>query len=141
MAKLHELGQITLVKEPRYRVTRVDGVPMGSAIVPLLDYGGAEIGVIVAAKPFGADARGLDRLAIALGVGAFICAVGIIGIILVVFRGLVLRPVATIAAALETAGSAKPTEMPKPGSLTEVNALIAAANKLRAKIQPAEAKA
>ena len=133
MAKLNDMGQIALVKEPRFRIAKVDGVQVGSAVVPLLDYGGAEIGVIIAAKSFGADARGLSRLAIALTVGAVIAAIGIIGIILVMFRGLVLRPVAAIAAALDSADSAKPVELPKPGSLTEVNALIAAVKRLRTK--------
>jgi methyl-accepting chemotaxis protein len=141
MARLHELGKITLVKEPSYSSMTADGVTYGAVTVPLLDYSGSEIGVIVAAKSFSADGRSLRRLAIGLVAGGVIAEIGIIAIILLVFRGMVLRPLAAVTKAVEALDGGPAAELPKAGTVAEVNGLIAAVKRLRDKAAAAAVKA
>lgn len=53
------------------------------------------------------------------------------GIILLLFRGLILRPVSVIAEALETPAGATPPSLPKPGAAAELDRLIRAAARTR----------
>lgn len=133
VAKLHELGKIVLVKEPSYSFVALDGVSFGTVSVPLLDYSGSEIGVVVAAKSFNSDGRSLRRLAIGLIAGGIIAEIGIIAVILLVFRGMVLRPLAAVTKVVDSLAGGAAAELPKPGTVAELNALIAAVKRLRDK--------
>ena len=134
VAKLNDQGKIALVKEPNFAFANLDGVSYGTVTVPLLDYSGSEIGVIVAAKSFNADGRSLRRLAIGLIGGGIIAEIGIIAIIMLVFRGMVLRPVAAVTKAVESLDGGPAAELPKAGTVAELNALIAAVKRLRDKL-------
>ena len=141
VAKLHDLGRITLVKEPVYTFTAIDGNYIGAVTSPLLDYSGSEIGVVVATKSFQADGRSLKRLAIGLISGGIITEILIVAVILLVFRGMVLRPVAAVAKSVDGMAGGAAAELPKPGTVEEVNALIAAVKRLRDKAAAAGEKA
>ncbi|QCK88037.1 hypothetical protein E8L99_20900 [Phreatobacter aquaticus] len=135
VAKLSELGKIALVKEPVFSFATLNGMTYGSVSSPLLDYSGSEIGVVVAAKSFNANGRSLRQLAISLIAGGIIAEIGIVAIILLVFRGMVLRPVAIVAKAAEAAAEgAAAVDLPKAGTVAEVNALIASVKRLREKV-------
>jgi hypothetical protein len=131
MARLQDARGITLVKEPTYSFPELGGVAYGAVVIPLLDYSGAEIGVIVATQSLAADQRTLRRLAIAVIVGGLIAEIGIIGIILLLFRGLLLRPVAILADAVEALDSDKVVELPRPGTAAALDRLILAIQRQR----------
>jgi len=141
MAKLHELGKIALVKEPSYSFVTLEGVPYGVVSVPLLDYSGSEIGVVVAAKSFNADGRSLRRLAIGLIAAGIIAEIAIVAIILLLFRGMVLRPVAAVGKVVESLAGGPAAELPKAGTVAEINGLIAAVGRLRDKLAASGGKA
>ena len=67
--------------------------------------------------------------------------VGATLIVLVLFRGLVLRPVDTLAKAAAGLAAGTAAELPKPGGIEELNRLIAALAKLKDKLGAAGAKA
>lgn len=133
VARLSEQGKVVLVKEPSFSSLNMGGVSYGTVTVPLLDYSGSEIGVIVAAKSFNEDGRSLKRLAIGLVSGGIIAEIALVAVIILVFRGMVLRPVAAVAKAVDAMAGAPAAELPKPGTVEEVNALIAAVKRLRDK--------
>ena len=141
VAKLHDLGKVVLVKEPSYSFVTLDGVAFGTVSTPLLDYSGSEIGVVVAAKSFNSDGRSLRRLAIGLIAGGIITEIGIVAIILLVFRGMVLRPVVAVTKAVDSLVEGPAAELPKAGTVAELNALIAAVKRLREKLAGAGEKA
>ncbi|MGX9963831.1 cache domain-containing protein [Roseomonas sp. F4] len=131
VVRLHETLAITLVKEPVFSFPNIHGVPFGAATIPLLDYSGAEIGVIIAMTSLAPEQRTLRRLAVATAAAGLIAWIGLAGIILLLFRGLVLRPVSIIAEALEAPGGATPPSLPKPGAAPELDRLIRAAARTR----------
>lgn len=131
MERLQEARGITLVKEPTFAFPELGGVPHGAVTIPLLDYSGAEIGVIVAARSLAADQRALRRLAIAVIAGGLIAEIGLIGIILLLYRGLLLRPVATLAEAVEGLGTETAIALPKTGTAAALDRLIRAVQQQR----------
>jgi hypothetical protein len=118
-------------KEPTFSFSSIQGVPYGAATIPLLDYSGAEIGVIIAMISLAPEQRSLRRLAVATAAAGLIALIGLAGIILLLFRGLILRPVAIIADALEAPAGAAPPNLPKPGASPELDRLIRAAARTR----------
>ena len=131
VARLHETLAITLVKEPAFSFPTIQGIPYGAATIPLLDYSGAEIGVIIAMTSLAPEQRTLRRLAVATAAAGLIAWIGLAGIILLLFRGLVLRPVSIIAEALEAPAGATPPSLPKPGASPELDRLIRAVARTR----------
>ena len=131
VAALHETRAITLVKESAFSFSTIQGIPYGAATFPLLDYSGAEIGVIIAMTSLAPEQRSLRRLAVATAAAGLIAWIGMAGIILLLFRGLILRPVSVIAEALETPAGATPPSLPKPGAAAELDRLIRAAARTR----------
>jgi hypothetical protein len=141
VAKLNDLGKIALVKEPSYGSAALEGVSYGTVTVPLLDYSGSEIGVVVAAKSFNAEGRSLKRLAIGLISGGIIAEICIVAVIVLVFRGMVLRPVAAVAKTVDGLAGGTAAELPRPGTVKEVNTLIGAVKRLRDKLAAAGGQA
>ena len=113
ITKLAQSIDISISKDRRYGDVMLDNVHYGTVTVPLLDYSGKAIGTIVASYSFEAGQHQLKRdlvLMIALVAAG---TVVMVGIILAVFNGMVLRPVTQLAKAARAIADGKDATLPK----------------------------
>jgi methyl-accepting chemotaxis protein len=94
-------GEDTAVNEDSHYLREAGGVPYGVLIQPVYNYAGAKIGVLATAKSFAAT-RAADGQALVwqtlLGIVSIVL---LTGVVLIVVRGLVSRPLAVIGERFE----------------------------------------
>jgi hypothetical protein len=127
-----------LVKDDVMTQVEVGDDTYGVLITPLLDFSGRSIGVVVGAKRLTPLFAALhQRVLVSLAVsacGLIVC----FSVVLVALRGLVVRPLAALAAHVERVadGVDVPAEVPR-GGIAEVERLAAAAARIVAPPLPA----
>ncbi|MBN8611807.1 MAG: hypothetical protein J0L92_14525 [Deltaproteobacteria bacterium] len=92
-----DLGSL---EEPARYTRTVDGVPYGVLLVPVRNISGEPIGVISVARDFSSTRAAAGRSLVWQALLALFASVVIAGGILVVIRGLLLRPLARVSVAM-----------------------------------------
>ena len=139
IAKLTSSVDVSIAKDRRYGEAVADKVHYGTVTVPLLDYSGKAIGTIFVARSFESDVHEMRRdLALMIAMVAA-GSVLMVAIILIVFRGMVLRPVTALAATARAWAEGKEAKLPKGGEGPVAN-LAAALTTLKAKGETATTK-
>jgi methyl-accepting chemotaxis protein len=88
------------IDEPVRYTRNVDGVPYGVLLVPVRSIAGEPIGVISVARDFSSTRAAAGRSLVWQALLALFASVVIAGAILVVIRGLLLRPLARVSSAM-----------------------------------------
>ena len=87
---------LTKAKEVTYKQQTVSGIPYGIVVIPLLDFKGSKIGYMVATRNFESYQHQLiQALVRAFALGG-LQAILLIGAVLLVFNGMLMRPVASL---------------------------------------------
>ena len=122
ISKLARSLDLSVSKDRRYGETEVDNIRYGTVMMPLLDYSGKAIGTIFVARSFDADLHQLRRDTVQLVSAGAAGVILIVTIILLLFNGMVLRPVELLAKAARSAADGKDAELPKgvSGSLGDL---------------------
>jgi HAMP domain-containing protein len=129
-----------LVKDTDIEVTAevsydrvANGTPWGVQLVPLYDYANKQIGVVALAKDFSAVTAMEARARVWQMLGALFAIVLLTGMILMVLRGTLLRPLASLnarMAALAAGDASQPAE-PSGTYCEELDALAGSYERLR----------
>ncbi|MEI7608184.1 MAG: cache domain-containing protein [Rhodospirillaceae bacterium] len=122
LTKLAKSLDFSVSKDRRYGETQLDKIHYGTAMMPLLDYSGKAIGTIFAMRSFEADLHEIGRGSVQL-ISA--CAGGIVVLVIVIlllFNGMVLRPVGLLAKATASLAEGKEANLTKvaPGPIREL---------------------
>lgn len=121
------------ITEPRHFERTVAGTPWGVQTMPLYDYSNKQIGVVAMATSFAADKRDANRARVWLGLATMLGILTVVGAILIVIRGLLLRPLAALndkMAALASGDDSHAAESAE-GYVEELRSLAANYERLR----------
>ena len=121
------------ITEPRHYERTVAGTPWGVQVMPLYNYANKQIGVVSMATSFAADKRDANRSRVWLGLATMLGILTLVGAILIVIRGLLLRPLASLnerMAALAEGDDSRPAE-PAENYVDELRTLAANYERLR----------
>lgn len=109
-------GDINITEESHY-LREANGIPYGVVLQPVYDYAKKQIGVVATVRNF-SETRSADSQAVVWqGLLGLVCSVLLIGVILVVVRGLVLRPMAALDERIKALAEGAPgNEAPDTGA-------------------------
>jgi hypothetical protein len=101
-------GDINITEESHY-LREANGIPYGVVLQPVYDYAKKQIGVVATVRNF-SETRSADRQAVVWqGLLGLVCSVLLIGVILVVVRGLVLRPMVVLDERMKALAEGSPS--------------------------------
>lgn len=100
MSALVTEKEVNIIEETRYAKTTF-GRSHGVVLLPFSNYRGKQIGVVAVARDFSAANAARANLTVWLGLAALFISVCMAGLILIVVRGSVLRPLAALHQKLE----------------------------------------
>lgn len=83
-------------KEVTYRQQTMNGIPYGIVVIPLADFKGSKIGYIVATRNFESYQNQLVHTLVSAFALGGLQAILLIGAVLLVFNGMLMRPVASV---------------------------------------------
>jgi len=132
ISKLAQFANLSIAKDRRYGEVEVDNVLYGSVTVPLVDYSGKAIGTIFAARSFEADQHQMRRNLVQMISMVAAGTVLMVAIILIVFNGMVLRPVTQLAGVARAWAEGKDAALPT-GVSGPVADLVASLRALKAR--------
>lgn len=133
MQSLATDSDISAVNEPARYTRDSQGSPYGVVLVPLRDGAGDPIGVIAVASDFSGSRAAAGRILTWQIYLAIVAIVILIGAIVVVIRGLLLRPLDVVNARLTALAAGEPVEPLRPTKFcAEIATLAALSEKLRA---------
>jgi methyl-accepting chemotaxis protein len=133
MQSLATDSDISAVNEPARYTRDSQGSPYGVVLVPLRDGAGEPIGVIAVASDFSGSRAAAGRILVWQVYLAILAVVILIGAIVVVIRGFLLRPLDAINARLAALASGEPVEPLRPTKFcAEIATLAALSEKLSA---------
>ncbi|MFO0664638.1 MAG: cache domain-containing protein [Polyangiaceae bacterium] len=120
------------ITEPKHYERSFAGAPWGVQLVPLYNYANKQIGVIAIATDFATDKRDANRSRVWLGLTTVLGALGLVGVILIVIRGLLLRPVGTLSQRFEALMAGDTSQAVDPSDyVDELRSLALAYERLR----------
>lgn len=129
-------GELAPTRGNRSTTRTHNGIEYGVLTMPLMDFSGQPIGFVVAVRSFaGLNAEFVDavRLAVLRMLLGFIVS---FGAMVVIFNGLLLRPVTDLLAKLQALEKGETdTPLAIPGRADEVGELFQAADRLRQKLR------
>ena len=133
MQSLATDADISAVNEPARYTRDSQGLPYGVVLVPLRDGAGDPIGVIAVASDFSGSRAAAGRILVWQIYLAIFAIVILIGAIVVVIRGFLLRPLDVINARLAALAADEPVEPLRPTKFcAEIDTLAALTQKLSA---------
>jgi methyl-accepting chemotaxis protein len=131
MQSLATDSDISAVNEPARYTRDSQGLPYGVVLVPLRDGAGDPIGVIAVASDFSGSRTAAGRILVWQIYLAIFAIVVLIGAIMVVIRGLLLRPLDIVNARLTALAAGEPVEPLRPTKFcAEIATLAALSEKL-----------
>jgi methyl-accepting chemotaxis protein len=131
MQSLATDSDISAVNEPARYTRDSQGLPYGVVLVPLRDGAGDPIGVIAVASDFSGSRAAAGRILVWQIYLAIFAIVLLIGAILVVIRGFLLRPLDVVNARLGALAAGGPVEPLRPTKFcAEIDTLAALSEKL-----------
>ncbi|MBX7191110.1 MAG: hypothetical protein K1X94_03580 [Sandaracinaceae bacterium] len=107
---LVEASDLGAIEEPVRYTREVAGVPYGVLLYPVRDISGQPVGVISVARDFSPTRAAAGRSLVWQALLALFASVIIAGAVLVVIRGLLLRPLARVATAMGELADGKATQ-------------------------------
>ncbi|MEP9378926.1 cache domain-containing protein [Aquabacter sp. CN5-332] len=110
MAALVEPSDLAVVTEPVTYTRDADGLVQGVVLIPLTNALGAPLGVIAAARDFGDSRAAWGRSMVWLATMALVVMVLLCGIILIVVRGFVVRPLQVLGEGLVSLANGGPLD-------------------------------
>lgn len=102
-------GDIAIAEEAHY-VRTSGGVPYGVLLQPVYDYAKKQIGVVAVVRDFGATRSAGGRAIVWQALLGVVAAVLLIGVILMVVRGVLLRPLAVVSDGFAALARGEPGE-------------------------------
>jgi methyl-accepting chemotaxis protein len=121
------------ITEPKHYVRSVAGTPWGVQLVPLYNYANKQIGVVSLSMSFAADKRDANRARVWLSLTTVVGILIMSGMVLIVIRGLLLRPLAVISQRFEAlaSGDASQPAPPTDGEVDELQSLAQSYERIR----------
>lgn len=107
MSALVTEKEISIGEETRY-IKSTFGLVHGVVLLPFFNYRGKQIGVIAVARDFSAAKAARENLIVWLGLATLFISVSMAGLILIVVRGSVIRPLARLNQRLAELASGSP---------------------------------
>ena len=93
------------ITEQRHYERTAAGTPWGVQVVPLYNYANKQIGVVALSMSFAADKRDANRARVWLSLTTVLGILVMVGMVLIVIRGLLLRPLLEINRRFEALAS------------------------------------
>jgi methyl-accepting chemotaxis protein len=121
------------ITEPKHYERTVAGTPWGVQLVPLYNYSNKQIGVVAMSMSFAADKRDANRARVWLSLTTVLGILFMTGMVLIVIRGLLLRPLAVLNQRFEALASGDPSQPAPPaeGMVEELRVLAYHYERLR----------